>query len=361
MVVYIDTSSQHSPLSMFAVSMVSNISYDSSSTALVARRDSPSYKHEFSGDVNKITSSFGWWAKVMLPVRIMKLCREEKRVRIITPSPYAAFICCGLRSKMINEGCDFKVILLYPYSRPEPVDQTYSLCLKEVDGVVVASEVQRDEITRFYQRIPREKFTVIKPAITNVFPGKEKENNLPPKISAITMLYHGAITADCGLGGLIDALGRYHNLNVSLLVAGQGQGRYAMPLVRSVRNLGLGDRVTFLGDVPLTDDIIGMTDVGVIPSPYNWTNPLTAVAFMSKRLPVIAADSRLNRDIIRDRVDGLLVDTGPGSDVSESWTATLRMLIDNTAYITSMSDEAMRRAESEMTMEGFINKFKKFL
>lgn len=361
MVVYIDTSSQHSPLSMFAVSMVSNISYDGSSTALVARRDSPSYKHEFSGDVNKNTSSFGWWAKVMLPVRIMKLCREEKRVRIITPSPYAAFICCGLRSKMINEGCDFKVILVYPYSRPEPVDQTYSLCLKEVDEVVVASEVQREEITRFYHHIPRDKFTVITPAITNVFPGKDKENNLPPKISAITMLYHGAITADCGLGALIDALGRYHNLNVSLLVAGQGEGRYAMPLVRSVRNLGLADRVTFLGDVPLTDDVIGMTDIGVIPSPYNWTNPLAAVAFMSKGLPVIAADSRLNRDIIRDRVDGLFVNTSPGSDVSESWTATLSMLIDNPAYITSMSGEALRRAESEMTMEGFINKFKKFL
>lgn len=361
MIVYIDTSSQHSPLSMFAVNMVSNLSYDGCATAFVARRESPVYKHEFTGEVTKLTSSFGWWAKVSLPIKIMKICREEKKVRIITPSPYAAFLCCGLRSKMISEGCDFKVILTYPASRPEPVDQTYSLSLKEVDGVVVGSEVQRDEMSRFYPTIPRDKFIVITPGITNLFPSKDKENSLPPKISAITMLYHGAITAECGLGPLIEALGRYHNLNVSLLVAGQGEGRYAMPLVRNVKNLGLGDRVTFLGDVPLTDDIIEMTDIGVITSPYSWINPLAVATFMSKGLPVIAADSRLNRDIIRDRIDGIFVDTSPGSDVSESWAAALRMLIDNSGFIMSMSGEALRRAENSMTMTGFINRFKKYL
>ncbi len=362
MVVYIDTSSRHSPLSMFAVNLVSNLSFNGLTTALVARRESPAYKHQFSDDVNKVASSFGWWAKVSLPLKLMKLCREQKRVSIITPSPYAAFICCGLRPKMAAEGCDFKVILTYPATRPQPVDQTYSLCLKEVDAVVLGAEEEREVLSRLYPRIPKDKYTVITPGVTNMFPREERVAKVPaPETSTITLLSHGAITVDCGLAPLIEAMGRYHTLNVSLLVAGQGEGRYAMPLVRSVRNLGLQDRVIFLGDTPLTDDIVAQADMGVLTSPHDWMNPLTAAAFMSRRLPVMAADSRLNSDLIRNRVDGLMVNTTPGSDVSESWAAAFRSLIGNSGFIKAMSDEAIARAENQMTISGFINRFNKFL
>ena len=94
---------------------------------------------------------------------------------------------------------------------------------------------------------------------------------------------------------------------VRFLLAGDGplRGR----LEARAGELGVGDRVAFLGrrdDVPA---LLAASDLVVLPSLYEGL-PLSLIEAMAARRPIVATDVGGTRELVRDGVDGLLVPSG---------------------------------------------------
>jgi glycosyltransferase involved in cell wall biosynthesis len=132
----------------------------------------------------------------------------------------------------------------------------------------------------------------------------------------------GRLTAQKALGDALEALARVPG--PSLLVLGDGPER--APLERRVSELGVSDRVRFLG--PGTrDDVIALfraVDAALVTSA--WENlPHTLLEALAAGTPVIATAVGGIPEVVRDRENGLLV---PPHDVVAIASAIERLLHD---------------------------------
>lgn len=60
-------------------------------------------------------------------------------------------------------------------------------------------------------------------------------------------MWHGNITAHCGLAEIIEKLGQRRDEPWRLRVVGQGQARVVSPLLKRCRALGIADRIEWIG------------------------------------------------------------------------------------------------------------------
>ncbi len=115
---------------------------------------------------------------------------------------------------------------------------------------------------------------------------------------------------------------------------------YADELRRTVTTLGLDDRVSFLGEREDIPEILGATDLVLVPS---WEEPFgrAVIEAMAMGVPVIATDVGGPAEIIREGVDGLLLPPRR----PERWAAAVRSLLDDPGRMRDMG----RRGEREAT------------
>ena len=118
------------------------------------------------------------------------------------------------------------------------------------------------------------------------------------------LAFAGRLTAQKSLGVALEALAA--NDGVSLLVAGEGGERAA--LERRVAELGLGDRVRFLGPLPRRAvlELFRAADASVLSS--SWENfPHSVVEALAAGTPVLATAIGGVAEVVRDGENGLLV------------------------------------------------------
>ena len=107
---------------------------------------------------------------------------------------------------------------------------------------------------------------------------------------------------------LFDALQQTSALAAAHLVV-VGDGELRDPLVRRAATLGIADRVHFLGARRDLGNILGATDVFVMPSLWEGL-PLSMVLAMGDALPVVATRVAGIPEVVRDEETGLLVAPG---------------------------------------------------
>jgi glycosyltransferase involved in cell wall biosynthesis len=125
-------------------------------------------------------------------------------------------------------------------------------------------------------------------------------------------------------------------------IAGDGPERPA--LERQARELGVEDRVLFLGhrqDVPL---LLAACDVFALPSLYEGS-PLAVLEAMAARRPVIASAIGGPSELIDDGVEGLLVPPGDAAGLA----AALRRLCGDAELRSSLAEQGRKRVEQEFT------------
>lgn len=108
------------------------------------------------------------------------------------------------------------------------------------------------------------------------------------------------------------------------VLAGDGPERPALEAF--VREQGLTDRVILLGDVTDVPALLARCHVGVLVPRANEGLSNTILEYMAARLPVVASDCGGNRELVRDRENGLIVPVG---DVEQTADAMARFLADN--------------------------------
>jgi glycosyltransferase involved in cell wall biosynthesis len=154
------------------------------------------------------------------------------------------------------------------------------------------------------------------PVATDLFtPGGTREPN--------RLLFVGRLTPQKGIEGLIDALARMRNPATLDVV---GDGPLAAPLRSRVSELGIGDRVNWLGQLPQPKllDLYRRAVAVVVPSTDEGLG-LVAVEGQLCETPVVAYESGGLTDTVQHDRTGLLV---PPGDIS-ALAATLDQVLDN--------------------------------
>ncbi|MGH3104844.1 MAG: glycosyltransferase family 4 protein [Gaiellaceae bacterium] len=126
-------------------------------------------------------------------------------------------------------------------------------------------------------------------------------------VNGATLAFAGRLTAQKSLHLALEALAQTEG--VVLLIAGEGPDRE--PLERRSAELGLGERVRFLGPQPRERvlELFGAADATILSS--SWENfPHTVVEALSVGTPVLATKAGGVGEIVRHEHNGLLVEAG---------------------------------------------------
>ena len=124
-------------------------------------------------------------------------------------------------------------------------------------------------------------------------------------LNGATLAFAGRITRQKSLEVALEALARADG--VSLVVAGEGDE--VLELQRRAGDLGLGDRVRFLGPLPRNSvlELFRAADAALLSS--SWENfPHTVVEALAVGTPVLATSAGGVGEVLYDGRNGLLVD-----------------------------------------------------
>ena len=134
-------------------------------------------------------------------------------------------------------------------------------------------------------------------------------------LNGATLAFAGRLTAQKSLTRALDAVAAADG--VRLVIAGDGPDRAA--LERHAADVGVADRVTFLGAQPRRRvvELFRAADASILSS--SWENfPHTVVEALAVGTPVLAMEAGGVAEVVRDGVNGLLVPAGDGAALGEA-------------------------------------------
>ena len=143
-----------------------------------------------------------------------------------------------------------------------------------------------------------------------------------------------------------------------LWIAGDGPLRAELQTL--ARELGVAERVRFLGWRDDRDALFAAADICVFPSRYEPHGTVTMEAW-GHRTPLVAAASKGPAAYVRDGEDGLLVPT----DDAPALAAAIGRVIDQPALADRLTEGGWRRYRAEYTEEacvaGYLDLFERLL
>jgi glycosyltransferase involved in cell wall biosynthesis len=154
---------------------------------------------------------------------------------------------------------------------------------------------------------------------------------------------------------LLEALARpeLRQRNLHLLVAGTGPMQEAVRVL--ARELGLGERVRFLGHREDVPDILAACDVVCLPSLLGEGVPQAIVQALALARPVVASDVPGVREVVRGMQTGLLV---PPGDAVALGAAILRLL-DEPALARRLAEAGQALVTAEYSLTAMADRVEK--
>jgi glycosyltransferase involved in cell wall biosynthesis len=216
-------------------------------------------------------------------------------------------------------------VLLYLHGR----------ALRQADAVIAISEQTKQEVIRLFG-IPADRISVVQ---LSYVPLGEKREVLP--VPEHFFLFAGVLKERKNVAGVIHAfaLSLEHNQTHELLIAGKQSGAYAESLVRLVRELGVENKVRFLGYV--TDAqlsyLYGKAEALVFPSLIEGFG-MPVLEAMHVGLPVITSHQGALAEVAGDAA--LLVDPTRPADIA----AAMSRLAADAALRRELIEKGLRRA-----------------
>ncbi len=134
-----------------------------------------------------------------------------------------------------------------------------------------------------------------------------------------------------------------------------GAGKELEPLKRLAREVGVDDRITFAGKLPLDElvDLVASADAYVFPTLEYEASGLALLEAMSAGVPVVAASQGATIEAIdRPGMNGILVPRGK----TEPLATALQKLLANEALRERMGRAARDRILSAYTLELMVER-----
>ncbi len=157
--------------------------------------------------------------------------------------------------------------------------------------------------------IPPERVSVLPNPVPADLPESDEPRN------GHTLVFAGRLTAQKSLGRALEAVASVEG--VQLVIVGEGPDRG--PLEQRAHELGIDDRVEFLGAQPRKRvvELFRAADASILSS--SWENfPHTVVEALAVGTPVLAMEAGGVGEVVRDGVNGLLVPAGDSGALAEA-------------------------------------------
>ena len=155
----------------------------------------------------------------------------------------------------------------------------------------------------------------------------------------------GELNANKNQSCIIRALAKARNKNICYLLCGCGPMQHTLQAL--AKELGVADRVRFLGfrkDVPF---VLSVADVFAFPSKREGL-PVSVIEAMAAGLPVICSDVRGNRELILNNINGYVC----RCDDVDQFTTAIDFLAENAELRVAIGEknmcDATRYSESEV-------------
>jgi UDP-glucose:(heptosyl)LPS alpha-1,3-glucosyltransferase len=210
-------------------------------------------------------------------------------------------------------------------------------------SVIAVSRGVKEELVAEYG-VPPDDIHVIPNGIrTDRFPGAknprirlEVRSRLAIPSSTLLLLFVGNEFARKGLADAIAALQHIDTTDLLLLVAGSDD---AEPYARLAREMGVHERVRFLGHQDDIDGIYQASDLFVFPSRYE-ASSLAVLEAAAAGLPLILTRFHGAEDLLEEGKTGFSVDRDP-----VAIARALTVCIGDAALVRTMGDAARARAQ----------------
>jgi glycosyltransferase involved in cell wall biosynthesis len=178
--------------------------------------------------------------------------------------------------------------------------------LKQASHVFCPSDYLRELVLSW--GVPPERVSVLPnpaPRVPDLPPRDDLRKSFG--LNGATVAFAGRLTAQKSLGRALEAIAATDD--VGLVIAGEGPDR--APLDQRAGELGISDRVVFLGSQPRDRvvELFSAADATIMSS--SWENfPHTIVEALSVGTPVLAMEAGGIAEVVHDEVNGLLVPAG---------------------------------------------------
>lgn len=192
---------------------------------------------------------------------------------------------------------------------------------RRADRIVAVTGVLRDIIAA--QGAPADRIAVVPNGID--LPRFAAIPARPEHPAAIVLGFTGFMRPWHGLDALLDAVARYRDDRVQLLIVGDGD---ALPaLRRQAAALGLGARVRFTGLAPreAIPGLLAEMDIAMQPKAVAYASPLKIFEYMAAGRAIVAPDQPNIREILRHQETALLFEPGR---TAAMWEQIVQLLSD---------------------------------
>lgn len=136
-----------------------------------------------------------------------------------------------------------------------------------------------------------------------------------------------------------------NDLGVHVVLAGEGSER--SNLIAAARQLGLGDRLHLLGQVPDVRQVVSAFDVFIQSSDTEGL-PNSLLEAMALEIPIVATRVGGTGELARDGIDAILVSRGN----AEAIASAVRAILADTGSTRRRVGAARRRVEREFSFDG---------
>lgn len=241
-----------------------------------------------------------------------------------------------------------RIVVTRHLVRKAKTDLLHRFIYRNVDAIIFVSECARNAFFSGFigekrsksRRDAEERSQVIHNSIANVTrrpafsSGNENEPHRPP-----VLCFVGRIVPEKGVELLLKALGGLRSEEWFLKVGGTGNPEYLDLLKSQASELGISDKVEWLGYQEDIWQVMGSADIGVIPSVVPESFGLTILEFMNMGVPVVSTSGGAQGEIIRNGRDGILVEPE-----ESALRGALAELIASPAKRRDMGKAALERA-----------------
>lgn len=192
--------------------------------------------------------------------------------------------------------------------------------------VAVSNSIAKD--LALYSKIPSSSIKVVYNAVDlkKFSPNSEcrraSRNELHIMANDIAIGYVGRLSCEKGPDILLDAFENLTKINSRFLLIFVGDGTMKQSLMEKAQLYGLSERVRFLGFRGNVAEIMNVFDIGCLPSRRDAFG-LTAIEFMSMKIPLIASSAGGLGEILTDGQNALIPQKNTPADICRS---VLRMI-----------------------------------
>ncbi len=249
-----------------------------------------------------------------------------------------------------------RVVMCRHLTRPGKTGLHYRWLYKNVEKIVMDSQVARDTFFSTHPQIEPEKVDIVHTSIVvpSEVPSIDLRSELDIKDNRVVAMYHGRLDPEKGLDVLLDAVEKIKDKNFILALIGRGTTEYTSKLSEKIRAGKLGQRVRIMGFRHPVMPYVAVTDFGILASTVREGCPLSPMEYMSQGHPVIATDNGGQREYLADGQNALLV---PPNDTDALAKAMARM-IDDEELRRRLGAQAKADFDSKLNYEQFYNQIK---